>query len=393
MTRVAYLIHSAAPSGAELALGRALSVWPTHSTVEVHLAADGPVVDTYRRLGVRVHVRPLSEASRATRRDAGARAKAAALLALLRYAVRLRRELRGSRPDVVVAGSLKAVVYARIATAFSGTPLVWSVHDRVGRDYLGPAAPFFSRVLPSLVDGIIVNSRATLASLTAGRTPVLICPPGARLRRVARPVGEQVRNIAVLGRLSPWKGQLEAVRAFASAALPSSTRLHLIGGALFGEHDYESVLRETVAELGVDDRVVFHGHVDDPRFLLEEMDMLAHTSVLPEPFGSVVLEGMDAGCVVIASRPGGPAEVVQDGVNGFLVPCGDVDALREALTSTAALGPGARRELVAAGHRTTGRYAIGVTTPARAGFIRAIARGRRLPAVTEWHQWTEEMDR
>ncbi|MFW6772729.1 glycosyltransferase family 4 protein [Nocardioides sp. CPCC 205120] len=359
----------------------------------MHLAGDGPMVETYRRLGVEVHVRPLAERARATPRGAGVSAKVGALLALLRYAVALRRELRSSRPDVVVAGSLKAVVYGRIATAFSRTPVVWSVHDRVSSDYLGPAAPFFSRVLPRLVDGIVVNSRATLASLVPGRTPVLVCPPGAQLRRVTRPVRERVRDIAVLGRLSPWKGQLEAVQAFAGAVLPPSATLHLIGGALFGETDYESALHDEIERRGLGERVVFHGHVDDPRPLLDEMDVLAHTSVLPEPFGSVVLEGMDAGCVVIASRPGGPTEVVEHGNNGFLVPGGDVIALQDALTAVAALGPDQRQELVAAGHRTTGRYAIEVTTPARAGFIRAVARRRRLPPVIDWDQWTEEKDR
>jgi glycosyltransferase involved in cell wall biosynthesis len=54
-------------------------------------------------------------------------------------------------------------------------------------------------------------------------------------------------------------------------------------------------------------------------------------SVWPEPFGMVLIEAMVCGKPVIASRIGGIPEVVVDGETGFLVPPGDVGALREAM--------------------------------------------------------------
>jgi glycosyltransferase involved in cell wall biosynthesis len=53
--------------------------------------------------------------------------------------------------------------------------------------------------------------------------------------------------------------------------------------------------------------------------------------VTPEPFGMVVAEGMALGKVVLASRLGGPAEIIQDGVNGYLADPLDVAALAEKL--------------------------------------------------------------
>ena len=51
--------------------------------------------------------------------------------------------------------------------------------------------------------------------------------------------------------------------------------------------------------------------------------MLVHASVVPEPFGQVVAQGMAAGVPVVAADAGGPAEMIDDGVNGFVVPAGD----------------------------------------------------------------------
>jgi len=56
-----------------------------------------------------------------------------------------------------------------------------------------------------------------------------------------------------------------------------------------------------------------------------------HTSVAPEPFGRVIVEGMLARRPVIATRGGGAVEIVRDGETGLLVPPGDVQALVAAI--------------------------------------------------------------
>jgi glycosyltransferase involved in cell wall biosynthesis len=61
------------------------------------------------------------------------------------------------------------------------------------------------------------------------------------------------------------------------------------------------------------------------------MDVLVHASITPEPFGQVVIEGMSVQLPVVASRGGGPEEIITDGVDGLLYPRGDVAALAEIL--------------------------------------------------------------
>jgi glycosyltransferase involved in cell wall biosynthesis len=56
-----------------------------------------------------------------------------------------------------------------------------------------------------------------------------------------------------------------------------------------------------------------------------------HSSITPEPFGKVVVEGMLAGKPVVATAGGGVPEIVDDGETGLLVPMGDADAMAAAI--------------------------------------------------------------
>lgn len=62
------------------------------------------------------------------------------------------------------------------------------------------------------------------------------------------------------------------------------------------------------------------------------MHVLVHASTAPEPFGQVIVEGMAAGLAVIATRAGGPVEIITPGVDGVLVAPGDVAELAAAMT-------------------------------------------------------------
>lgn len=73
------------------------------------------------------------------------------------------------------------------------------------------------------------------------------------------------------------------------------------------------------------------GHVDDIQGLMNTADLLIHTSVTPEPFGQVIVEGMAAGLPVIASNEGGPVEIVVHGETGLLIEPDDAAILADSI--------------------------------------------------------------
>ena len=135
----------------------------------------------------------------------------------------------------------------------------------------------------------------------------------------------------MVGRLAPWKGQNVFFQAFAKAFPDGEEVAVLVGSALFGEDKYERQLRELVCDLGIEERVEFRGFRSEVFEELSTVDALVHASIIPEPFGQVIVEGMAAGLPVIAVRAGGPAEILVDGETGLLYPSGDVDALASLL--------------------------------------------------------------
>ncbi|MHB8185478.1 MAG: glycosyltransferase family 4 protein [Dermatophilaceae bacterium] len=334
--RVVYLDHTAVLSGGELALARLL---PALDGVEPHviLADNGPLAGRLQDAGVSVEVLAMASVARQVRRDRirASRLPLGSVVATAAYVVRLARRLRRLRPDLAHTNSLKAALYGGLAARLAGVPVVWHIRDRITDDYLPPAAVWLVRALARWVPaGVIANSQSTLDTLGPLPCPTAVVPSPidpALLERPRPQRGDRPFTAAMVGRLAPWKGQQVFLEAFAKAFPTGPECALVVGGALFGETDYERELSALTARLGLTDRVEFTGHVDDVAAELDRADVLVHASVIPEPFGLVVVEAMAAGLPVIAADAGGPAEVITHGVDGLLYAAGDREVLSSML--------------------------------------------------------------
>jgi glycosyltransferase involved in cell wall biosynthesis len=332
--RVVYIDHCAQLSGGELALLRLLRALVEVDT-HVILGEDGPLVRRLIEAGISVEVLPMGAVARELHRDRvipwGLSSKA--VLQTSVYAAALARRLRRLRPDLVHTNSLKSALYGGAAGRFAGIPVVWHIRDRIADDYLpAPAVRLVRATARWLPTAIIGNSRATLATVgEGGALRSVVASPLVGYERVTiqKPgaVGRDIFRVGMVGRLAPWKGQHVFLDAFRRAFDQGPERAVIVGAALFGEDWYEAELKRRLKVLGLDGRVLFTGFREDVWNALDEVDVLVHASVTPEPFGQVIVEGMAAGLPVVATAAGGPAEIIHDGVNGLLYPPGDAEAL------------------------------------------------------------------
>jgi glycosyltransferase involved in cell wall biosynthesis len=132
-------------------------------------------------------------------------------------------------------------------------------------------------------------------------------------------------NVLVFaGRLGPQKGL--------DVALEALVEVPGVDLVIAGDGPERPMLERLVAELGLNGSVRFLGSV--PRQTVLRLFHAADASLLPsrwENFPHTVVESLAVGCPVIATSVGGVPEVVEDGVNGFLVPPGDAMALAHAI--------------------------------------------------------------
>ena len=132
-------------------------------------------------------------------------------------------------------------------------------------------------------------------------------------------------KLTCLANLKPIKGHAVLLDALARTGPASKVHLLLAGSGPLG-----GALRNQATKLGIQERVHFLGLVDDVRGLLAESDgvVLASHS---EGMSNALLEGLASGLPLIATSVGGNPEVIQPGVNGWLVPPGDAEQLGAAI--------------------------------------------------------------
>ena len=130
--------------------------------------------------------------------------------------------------------------------------------------------------------------------------------------------------IGTVGRLTPVKGITYLLQA-ARILLRRGTNVKVL---IVGEGSIRQDLLTQTHDLGISDNVVFLGHREDTDALLQAMDIFVLPS-LSEGIPMALLEAMAACRAIVASRVGGVPEIVEDGVEGFLVEPMDVNGLVE----------------------------------------------------------------
>jgi glycosyltransferase involved in cell wall biosynthesis len=340
MTSALFVSHTGEKGGAELFLADLVKAGP-HSWRACFLSG-GATAEDLAEAGRPPVMLSAGEKMLSIRRNSSFGALARGAADVMAVAWQLSREARHF--DVICANSQKALFVCALAAKLSRRPLVWILHDIVTDPAFSAtnrrASLAFARIFARLV---AVNSEETgRAFIEAGgeADKVRIVyngfdPAKAKLRdpdvavrlRAELGLGPQPL-VGLFGRLSEWKGQHVFLDALAAM---EGVQAVIVGGALFGQEAYEARIREQASRLGLDDRVRFLGFRSDVPELMASMDVVAHTSIVAEPFGRVVVEAMMCGRPVVATRGGGVTEIIRDGETGLLVPPGDASALAAAL--------------------------------------------------------------
>jgi glycosyltransferase involved in cell wall biosynthesis len=252
----------------------------------------------------------------------------------------LARLVRRERIDVLHTFLFDADVYGMLAARLGRPRAVITTRRAIksGR----PHHLRGYRLTNRLVHRIVANSEAvrvfTLERERVAPDKVRVIPNGVDAARFAGGDRERLRRelgvaadellVGAVGTIKPVKGQAVLLEAAAPllAARPD-LKLVLAGTPTAG---YGERLRARVREVGVSERVLLPGSVEQVPDLLAALDLFVLPS-LSEGMSNALLEAMAAGRPIVATRVGGNAECLAEGEAGVLVPSDDADALRTAL--------------------------------------------------------------
>ena len=191
-------------------------------------------------------------------------------------------------------------------------------------------------VLRSMPSRVVAPSRAIGSALVRNGLPqekVLTIPHGITpLERKPLTPGLPQRplRLGYIGRLAYVKGLHVLLQALQGVPTVDQYELHIYGEAANrSERRYAARLKTMAAKLPV----IWHGKIphEDVQRAYHHVDVMLLPSICLEVFGLTLVEALSAGRPVIATRCGGPEDIVTDGVNGLLVAPNDALALRVAI--------------------------------------------------------------
>jgi glycosyltransferase involved in cell wall biosynthesis len=145
-------------------------------------------------------------------------------------------------------------------------------------------------------------------------------------------------HFVFVGNYIQGKGQSDALVAFSRIADRHPTLdLHFHGSdmGLQKNQAYRHQLENLAMRLGLSERVKFYDFASNPSRVFRQ-SLAALNFSTSETFSMTCLEASASGVPVIATRSGGPQEIIVDGVTGFLVAVGDIDAMAVAMERLAA---------------------------------------------------------
>ncbi|MEH2424262.1 MAG: glycosyltransferase [Nostoc sp.] len=343
--RILFLDQSGKPGGAELCLIDIAKPYGVGFARHRHRAlvglfADGPFKDLLQQNHIPVEVLATQAIKVHKESSLVQGLKSLGQLApLITKVVKKAREY-----DLIYANTQKALVVGALASFFSRRPLVYHLHDILSKEHFSQTN---LRIAVNLANRfaslIIANSQVSKTAFlqAGGRSdiievvyngfdPKIYQPDESDINKLQQELGLSGKFVVGhFSRLAPWKGQHILIDALAKC--PPEVTAILVGDALFGEQDYVQKLHQQVTQLGLENRVKFLGFRSDIPQLMAACDLVAHTSTSPEPFGRVIVEAMLCGKPVVAAKAGGVMELVEHGLNGFLVTPGEPQELAQVI--------------------------------------------------------------
>ena len=262
----------------------------------------------------------------------------------------INNQLKGRKIQVVHSNTLAVLIGAFYAKKYN-IKHIWHVHEIITHPKL--ISNLYPRLVNYFSDIVIFNSEATQDymihkfPLIRKKSKVILngldrltllnsADEILKLRKNLFDVSDHEIVIALVGRISRWKGQhllLNSFREFEK--INTNCKLVFVGSPPPNQEFFLESLEKKIKEYGLEDKVVLIPFQNNIWKIWDSINIAVVPSTEQEPFGLVAIEAMLASKPVIASNHGGLKEIIINKETGYLVEPNNEKALTEALLDLA----------------------------------------------------------
>lgn len=297
--------------------------------ITVILPEDGPLVDKINSFdNVEVIINELAVLRR----------KNLSLSGMSKYFIELMRSIKFIN-NLIKEKSID-IVYTNTSVIFVGgisakickVKSVWHIREIIKSKY---ERFIVSKIVNIFSDYIIANSKATAEAISKNKDKVKVVYNAIDIEKNSglEDIDEVYKEVAativksnnkikigMAGRINRWKGQKLFVDMAKLVSEENDNVEFLIAGDVYKGEDYIlDDLKGYILESGVKDKIGLLGQVDNMSNFYKKLDIFVLPSIQPEPFGLVVIEAMNNKLPVVATNHGGPVEIIDNNIDGFLV--------------------------------------------------------------------------
>ncbi|MBU1486729.1 glycosyltransferase family 4 protein [bacterium] len=244
--------------------------------------------------------------------------------------------IRRERPDIVHTHTAKAGTLGRLAAKLAGTPII--IHTFHGHIFHGYFSPLKTKIFLLIERFLSLFTTRIIAISPAQRKEILELGIGNKKKVVCIPLGFDLSGflncqekrgelreelglskdhllIGIIARLVPIKGHAY----FFEAAKMILDEVKAARFIVVGDGELREELKGLTKRLKIEDKTFFLGFRSDLDRIYADLDLIVLSS-LNEGLPTAIIEAMASAKPVVATRVGGVADLIEDGVNGILVP-------------------------------------------------------------------------
>jgi len=304
---IAFLVPSLAPGGMERVISLLANYFANFNNIEVHIILFGKSHIIFYEINKNIIVHK----PKIIRKNS--------ILLILSRLLFIRREVRKLKPDAILSFGIHWNNFVLLSLTGLSYPIIVSDRGSPVRKYL-----FIHRIMRRV---LYKRAKWIIAQTNLSRNLLKEIIPESKIKVIGNPV-RLIKNenknilreniILSVGRLIASKHFDRLIYIF-SRLIISDWKLIIVGGDSLKQNNFEK-LQELIKELKINNRVILEGEQKNVERYYLKSKIFAFTSSV-EGFPNVIGEALSAGLPVISyDCIAGPSEMIEDGVNGFLVP-------------------------------------------------------------------------